>query len=75
MRKKPDDLIINLKELDKDLIKANSFYRVFIRGIFWGVGTALGATIVAAIVISLLSKIINSASDAPVLKDIMQNLQ
>lgn len=75
MNSTKDELAVNIKELDKDIVKANSFYRVFLRGVLWGVGTALGATIVAAIVITLLSKIINSMNYIPVLRDLVQKIQ
>lgn len=75
MDKIKDELAVNIKELDKDIVKANSFYRVFLRGILWGVGTALGATIVAAIVITILSRILNSMNYIPVLRDLMQKIQ
>lgn len=75
MDKTKDELAVNIKELDKDIVRANSFHQVFVRGILWGVGTALGATIVAAIVIVILSKIINSINYIPILRDIMQKIQ
>ena len=71
---KTDELTDNIKELDEDIVKGNSFHRVFLRGVFWGVGTAIGATIVAAIIISLWSEIIHSVRDIPILKDFVQNL-
>lgn len=75
MEIKKDELAINIKKLDKDIVKTNSFNQVFMRGVLWGVGTTLGTTIVAAIVITLLSRIFNSFDYIPILKDFVQKIQ
>lgn len=74
MEGKKDELAINIKKLDKDIVKTNSFRYVFLKGILWGVGTTLGATMVAAVIITLLSRIISSVNYIPILKDFVQKI-
>jgi hypothetical protein len=44
-----------LHALTREIRKANKLHNVFVRGIVMGVGTAIGATVVGAIVIAILT--------------------
>jgi len=55
----------NLEALNKSLEKSNSFWHVLLLGIIKGVGTAIGATIIFAIVIFILSKTIKTIELIP----------
>ncbi len=46
-----------VEELTKSVLKLSSLRSAFWRGIFFGLGSAIGASVVAAIVIGLLYKI------------------
>lgn len=48
----------NILDLSRTIKQINSFWFVFLRGIVNGVGTFIGATIVAAIVITFVAKIL-----------------
>lgn len=51
----------------------NSFVRRFLMGIVAGVGTAVGATIVASVLVYSLSRIIKTVDDIPILGNIIQS--
>lgn len=53
-----NELNQNILELSATIKKINSLRFVFFRGVIHGVGTFIGATIVAAIVITLLVQIL-----------------
>lgn len=42
MDQEKDELAVNIKELDKDIVKANSFYRVFFKRYLVGSGNRFG---------------------------------
>lgn len=70
-----------LEKLDKDIIKldkniqnSNSIWRNFLRGLVSGTGTAIGATIVAAILITILVQFVKTAEGVPVLKSFFQTI-
>lgn len=44
------------------------------KGIIYGAATAIGATIIAAIVITILSKTINTVTDIPIVGNIVGDL-
>lgn len=52
-KQKRDKVYEVLTEIEDSLSKQNSIGRVFILGLFRGLGTALGATVLLAIVTSL----------------------
>ena len=64
----------NIKDLNLVIKRANSFHYVFLRGIFWGLGSVIGATVIAVIIIAILSRIIQSINDVPILNNIINNL-
>ena len=62
MKKTPDveeELNTNIVELTATVRRINSLKFVFFRGIINGVGTFIGATVVAAIAITALVQILN----------------
>ena len=66
-----DALKSELEKLTKELKLQNSAKRRFFLGIVSGVGSALGATIVASLVIILLSQVIKTVDDLPILNSFM----
>lgn len=65
-----DSVLKELKILNKHLEKKNSRGRQFINSLLIGFGTAIGATIIAAIVIFFLIDFFRSAESIPILNDI-----
>jgi len=55
--------------------KSNSMWFMAARGIIYGVFTVIGATIVAAVLLGVLAKTINTASDIPIIGDIIDKTQ
>lgn len=60
-----------LRILNKEMSQFNSRKQVFIRGIYRGVGVAVGATVIAAIALSILSFLLTQAEDVPVIENII----
>ena len=75
MDEKIEELNQNIEKLIVVVKRANSFHYVFLRGVFWGLGSVVGATIIAVVIIAILSNIIQSVSDIPILNNIINNLQ
>ena len=71
MDEKIKELNKNIKDLNLVIKRANSFRYVFFRGILWGLGSVIGATVVAVIIIAILSRIIQSVNDIPILNNII----
>ncbi len=57
----------NLERLTKNIEKQNSFKRSLFMGMLQGVGNVIGATIIAGILLIVLSKFIHSAEQIPLL--------
>lgn len=74
MNDKLKELNKNIQDLSREIKKANAFHFIFLRGILWGLGSALGATVVAVILVTILSRIIQSVNDVPILNNILNNL-
>lgn len=70
-KKETQKLNKNIEELSARIEKSNSFWLVLLRGIAMGVGTVIGASIVAALLITILSKTIKTAQDIPILNKII----
>jgi len=76
-KQKYSDEKILTKEIEKitDRVeKSNSFSRTIMKGLIYGAATAIGATIIAAIVITILSKTINTVTDIPIVGNIVGDL-
>jgi len=63
----------NLKELTREMHKQGSRTRIFINGIVHGLGRTIGATIVFALLITILSYVID-ISDSTWIIDILSRL-
>lgn len=61
----------HLAKLDTSIQKKLSFKRNFLLSIVKGVGYAIGATLIAGIVIAILSWSISSIQDVPILNKIL----
>ena len=66
-----DELNENLEELTKEIDESNSNQKSFIKGLFLGVGSTLGATIIAAMIIAALVWLLNIFQDVPFVNDII----
>jgi len=67
-QEKPTDekrLIESLRKLTKEIERYNSSWRNLGKGVLFGIGSAIGASIIAAIIIGTLAKIIHSLKDIP----------
>lgn len=65
------------KELNENLIRLNenlerqlSFKFIILKGAVYGLGTAVGATIIAGVVLSLLASTFDRADDIPLLPEV-----
>ncbi len=56
-----------------ELEKLTSFKRNFLLSIVKGVGTAIGATLIAGIVLSIFFSVIDTVDDVPIIKDIIKS--
>lgn len=74
-KESPKTLEQELKRLNERLDRANSPKWEFIRGLAKGIGVAIGATIVAGILISILARTIHTVEDIPLIGDIIQKTQ
>lgn len=72
MDKKDKELNQNIEKLIVVLKRANSFHYVFLRGVLWGLGSVVGVTVVAVIIIAILSNIIQSINGVPILNSIIK---
>lgn len=61
-----------LRHLNKQLAERNSKKQTFIHGIYRGLGAAIGATVIAAIVLSALSFSIDKLENVPVLDTLIE---
>lgn len=55
----------NLQALNQTLQRTNSFKYSFLRGLVIGTGTAIGATVIAAIVIAILARSLQRFEGVP----------
>jgi len=75
MDKKIEELNENIEKLIAVIKRANSFHYVFLRGVLWGLGSVVGAAFVAVIIVAILSSVIQSINDVPILNNIINNLE
>jgi len=69
------NLAKGMERLAMGIEKSNSMWFMAARGIIYGVFTVIGATIVAAVLLGVLAKTINTASDIPIIGDIIDKTQ
>jgi len=62
----------NFDKLNKNLERQNSFGFTLLKGVFWGVGTVIGASIVAGILIAILHKTINTVDEIPIVGNFIE---
>lgn len=62
-----------LKQIDKKLFRLTSLRWNIIMGLLRGVSTVLGATLVAAVVFTILARMISSVNNLPVLNQLIEN--
>jgi hypothetical protein len=62
---KENQLAENIQELTKQIQRANSPWKSLGRGILFGIGSVVGASIIAAIVLWALTGVVNSLKDIP----------
>jgi len=70
MENETETLSENIDKLSGKVDKLNSFWRSFVRGLFFGLGSAIGAGVIAAILIGALNWFIHSVHGVPVLQNI-----
>ncbi|EKE11042.1 MAG: hypothetical protein ACD_15C00151G0020 [uncultured bacterium] len=68
MKNAKDNLILSMEKLTGEMEKMNSFSRRFFLGIVFGVGSAIGASIIAATIVTALINLIPPLQDAPFLR-------
>lgn len=62
----------NIAKLANSLYKSVSYKETFIRGLINGIAAAIGATLVAGILLGLLSTVIDRADNIPIIDDIIE---
>jgi hypothetical protein len=69
-------LITVLGELEEEVEKQNSWHHVFVRGALYGLGTVIGATILIALLGSIIAIAIDTLGikDVPFLNDFVRNI-
>ncbi len=67
----PEDILKELRSVNSNLIKQNSFRRGFFLSVVQGIGTAIGATLFAGITIAIIYKIIISIDTFPLIQKIL----
>jgi hypothetical protein len=65
----------NLVVLNKNLKNQNSFKRGFLFSVLQGVGSVIGATIVAGLILFILSKFIHSVEQIPFIGNLIKSSQ
>lgn len=61
------------ERLIAQLRKSNSLLRRFFMGIMMGVGTAVGATLILGVALTVLARLVNSFEDIPIINTIIEN--
>jgi hypothetical protein len=69
-------LITVLNELEDEVEKQNSWQHIFVRGTFYGLGTVIGATVLLALLGSVLAMVVDAfgIANVPVLGDLIRDL-
>ena len=69
-------LITVLNELEEEVEKQNSWQRIFARGLLYGLGTVIGATILIALFGSLIALAVDTfgIGDIPILGDFIRDV-
>ena len=67
-----DRLITVLDELESHIKRQNSLKLTFAKGVVYGLGTVVGATILVALFGGMIANTINNFSDEPILNENLQ---
>ncbi len=69
-------LITVLNELEEEVEKQNSWQHIFVRGAFYGLGTVIGATVLLALLGSVVAVAIDTfgIGDIPILGDLIRDI-
>ncbi|NCN11950.1 hypothetical protein GW937_01355 [Candidatus Kaiserbacteria bacterium] len=70
----PPRLIEILKDLDTNIKKQNSLKYAFLKGIFYGLGTMISATVLVALLGGVIVKVLNTFSDTPLNSEDLQTV-
>ncbi|HEX7017304.1 MAG TPA: DUF5665 domain-containing protein [Patescibacteria group bacterium] len=62
-----------MRKLNARLYKQTSARYVFFHAVLAGIGSAIGATIIAGMVIAILARTIHTIEDVPIVGNIVQN--
>ncbi len=67
-------LITVLNELEEEVEKQNSWQHIFVRGAFYGLGTVIGATVLLALLGSVIAVTVDTfgIGDIPILGDLIR---
>ncbi len=65
----------SIEELTNEIDESNSNKKSFVKGIFLGVGTAFGATIITAIIATIVVWLLSIFQDVPFVSDIIDWLR
>lgn len=69
MEQQQEKLVDSLEKLSSKATKLNSLGWSFLRGVFFGLGSAVGAGVVAAVLWGILSWFLHSFENVPVLRE------
>lgn len=70
LAKEPDKLIEEMKRLRKSVDASVAFRRTFLLGMVGGVGTAIGATVIASVVLVLGFRFLKAVGVEPLLRSL-----
>jgi tetrahydromethanopterin S-methyltransferase subunit G len=70
-----EELSQSLDELTEKIEETNSMKRTFLRGLVMGVGTFIGATILAALVITIILKILGFVGIRSTVEDYIHSVR
>ncbi len=65
----------DIRKLERRMADFVDFKQTFLRGLINGVATAIGATIIFGLIITILGRLVTGVEDVPILNDIIQQLE
>jgi hypothetical protein len=68
-------MLKEVQNLNRHMKKSSSFRMTFLRGIVGGVGTFLGATIVAGIVLASVSQVLDISRQVDIINKLVEQLE
>jgi len=74
MENENNKLAESVEQLSASVKRTSSFRRSFFQGIFFGLGSAIGASIIAAILIGAFNWFVHSVNGVPILQN-MENVR